>query len=359
MCVRERSSNVKKVRTVKFISAELLNSRNFLVICIVNKRPKMNIFLSYPWAHKHEADIIDKFLLENNVNVIRDIRDLPPLGHIKSFMERIREADFAVLLISDSYLTSKNCLYEVVKLLEDNTFKTKAIPILLEDAKVTSPVNRLDYLKFWEIQEADLEQRIKSEPVRLTDSSNILKELEEYRLVRKGLNNFFNFLTEYIYFSYSSLVATNFSLLANHLQLKKCEDNNLPATKSNLHQVKEEIKSKPNQTDSKASEEIQMTLLLKDASEKQPVNQLKNFDYIDSVANIGVTDNEQRRRASERLIKLLSPSLSALETKNTSQELSNIPAYVRRNLKQFDKTFTSVTKYYDRLNRNGQHENAI
>jgi len=179
------------------------------------------IFLSYSWARSKEANEIDAILNQFNINVIRDIRDLKQMANIPAFMERIKEADFAVLLISDSYIKSKNCLYEVIKLLEDNNFIKKAIPIIFTDAKISSTIERLKYLNYWESQIEQLQEEIKNGLTSVAFASNIIKDLEHFQLIRTNLDKLFNFLTDHLYFSYEQEIKDNFQKLIDHLGISK------------------------------------------------------------------------------------------------------------------------------------------
>jgi hypothetical protein len=183
----------------------------------------MKLFLSYCWAQRNEADKLDEFLSHYEVIVIRDVRDLKPLENIKSFMEQIKDADFAILLLSDAYLKSKNCLYEAIKLLDDKGFKNKAVPFLVNGVKLFSPQIRLSYLTHWETQTKELEQAIRQGLNSLTNISNLIKELEHFQLIRSKLDDFFNFITDHLCFNFEEEQSSNFVELVSHLSILKSD----------------------------------------------------------------------------------------------------------------------------------------
>ena len=49
-------------------------------------------------------------------------------------MNRIRQADYTVLLISDEYLKSVNCMYEACQLYRDVNWKSRRMYVVLGDA---------------------------------------------------------------------------------------------------------------------------------------------------------------------------------------------------------------------------------
>ena len=72
------------------------------------------VFLSYNWHDGGTADKIDKHLSRvPGISVKRDVRDIGAWKSIRDFMKSIRQQDYAVLIINDSYLKSKNCMFEV------------------------------------------------------------------------------------------------------------------------------------------------------------------------------------------------------------------------------------------------------
>ena len=78
------------------------------------------IFLSYNWHDGEIADRIDKYLSGRpEITVKRDVRDIGAWKSIREFMESIRNQDYAVLIVSDSYLKSKNCMFEVMEIMKE------------------------------------------------------------------------------------------------------------------------------------------------------------------------------------------------------------------------------------------------
>lgn len=181
----------------------------------------MIIFLSYSWTHIDETNHLDELLEQFNVEVIRDVRHLKELENIKVFIDKILEADFAILMINDAYLKSKNCMYEIIKLMEDKSFQKRAIPILFEDVIISNAQTRIGYMQYWENQLAQLQNDIKNSLTSFANSSNVIKELEQFQLIRNNINEFFNFITDHLCFTYKKEVQENYSGLFNHLSLVK------------------------------------------------------------------------------------------------------------------------------------------
>ena len=104
----------------------------------------INIFLSYCWNDGKIADIIDRDLpLKNKrINIVRDTRELEYKDSIETYMQTIKEQDYVLSLISDSYLKSKNCMYEICELMRDRNYMDKLLFIVLSDGDIKKYCNR-------------------------------------------------------------------------------------------------------------------------------------------------------------------------------------------------------------------------
>ena len=78
---------------------------------------KKTLFLSYSWNDATIADKIDEAFQPTGVQVKRDIRGIKYKDSIKLYMSQIRDTDFVLLIISDSFIKSSNCMYEVLEIL--------------------------------------------------------------------------------------------------------------------------------------------------------------------------------------------------------------------------------------------------
>ena len=64
-------------------------------------------------------------------------------------MQTIRDNDFAVLLISDAYLKSANCMYEVLEIMKEQKFRTRIFPAIIDSA-IYSTDKQIEYVQYWE-----------------------------------------------------------------------------------------------------------------------------------------------------------------------------------------------------------------
>lgn len=147
------------------------------------------VFISYAWGGESEqiANQIDLSLQTRGIRIVRDRRDLDYKGSIGEFMERIGRGDCVIAIISDKYLRSKNCMFELVEIADHKDFSDRIFPIILSDARIYDPVERLDYVEYWEKEKSKLNERIRN----LTDLSHlqgIREELDNYDRFRDRIS---------------------------------------------------------------------------------------------------------------------------------------------------------------------------
>jgi len=129
-----------------------------------NTIDKPEIYVSYAWGGESEKvteDIIN-ILTKNYNNVIRDKEALGYKGNIKDFMQQIGRGKYVVVIISDKYLKSENCMNEMLEIKNDGNTYERIFPIVLNDAKIYDEIDRIDYLNYWDDKLNELKEKVKT-----------------------------------------------------------------------------------------------------------------------------------------------------------------------------------------------------
>jgi hypothetical protein len=150
------------------------------------------VFISYAWGGKSEEIVnkIDQSLQKRGIKIIRDKRDLGYKGSIQEFMERIGQGNCVIVVISDKYLRSPNCMFELAEIAENKQFHDRIFPVVLEDASIYDPIQRLDYVKHWEAKRAELAAKIKSvDPAHLQGIYDDMNNYDRFRDEISGLTS--------------------------------------------------------------------------------------------------------------------------------------------------------------------------
>lgn len=152
------------------------------------------IFLSYCWKDEKIADLIEHYFSDNNIKITRDKRDLKYKQSIKEFMKTIRDAEYVIMIISQDYLQSKNCMYEVSEFVKDNDFRNRIIPIITDESGIFDTIEKINYLKFWTAKIEELKKS--TEGLAPEKSIPIFQEIKEYNNVENGISDFIDTITD-------------------------------------------------------------------------------------------------------------------------------------------------------------------
>lgn len=146
------------------------------------------ILISYAWGGESEEIVnkIDQALQKRGIKITRDKRDLGYKGSIKEFMERIGQGNCVIVVVSDKYLRSPNCMFELVEIAENKQFHDRIFPIVLADADIYDPVKRLGYVKYWEVKRTELAEAMKTvDPANL---QGIRDDMDLYDRIRDKIS---------------------------------------------------------------------------------------------------------------------------------------------------------------------------
>lgn len=132
-------------RTFKHINKQLFYENMISV-----KEPY--VYISYNWEDK--SDVTANHLydtLQPHFAIRRDKVDCNYCENIKEFMEAIREGQYIVLILSQEYLKSENCMFELVGIMKHPDYKNRLFPIVCDakDSKVRDDAFYVELLLEW------------------------------------------------------------------------------------------------------------------------------------------------------------------------------------------------------------------
>jgi hypothetical protein len=143
------------------------------------------VFVSYAWEEKSEktVDKLERAFKKHGINIIRDKKDLEYTGSIEEFEKRIGQGQCIVLVISDKYLRSKHCMYELMLVKENRDLPKRVFPIVLSDASIYDENKRLEYIHHWDNEIKKFNKAIKNTD-ELTNVRGFIEELEKSNRIR-------------------------------------------------------------------------------------------------------------------------------------------------------------------------------
>lgn len=154
------------------------------------------VYFSYAWGGESERIVneLDADLQQKGILVIRDKRDLGFKGMIRDFMQQIGRGHAVIVVISDKYLKSPNCMFELVEIARNKDFYDRVFPVVLADADIYNPVNRIKYIKYWEDKLRELDEAMKS--ISSANLQGMREEIDSYDEIRDNISNLTFFLKD-------------------------------------------------------------------------------------------------------------------------------------------------------------------
>lgn len=153
---------------------------------------RAEIFISYSWADELVAKTIYNHLKEK-VNLHLDKLDIGKWKSIKEYMQSIPKMDYTILLISDAYLKSSNCMYEVLEVLRDRNYKDKIFPVVINKA-IYNPKTRAEYVKYWQNQYADLNESLQG--IDIQNIGRLGDDLKQRQDISSNIANFLDMVSD-------------------------------------------------------------------------------------------------------------------------------------------------------------------
>jgi hypothetical protein len=148
------------------------------------------VFISYAWGGESEtvANELEIILQNNGIDLVRDKSDLGFKGLIREFMQQIGMGNLVVLVISDKYLKSKNCMFELMEVEKKGEFFDRIFPIVLPDANIYDSLGILSYLKYWDQKIKELNASAK-ELDNLADTRKVQEDINLYTDIRGAIDD--------------------------------------------------------------------------------------------------------------------------------------------------------------------------
>jgi Predicted transcriptional regulator containing an HTH domain and an uncharacterized domain shared with the mammalian protein Schlafen len=157
------------------------------------------IFLSYCQNDSCIANIVERMIKKRLpfISISRDIRDVKYKESFRKFMQTIGEHDFVIMLVSDQYLKSRNCMYEVLEVMRDRNFGRKLLFIVISEkdiiyyddksininADIYSTKGQTSYIKYWQSVKKETENQISE----IADPMLSVEQAKELQIITKIL----------------------------------------------------------------------------------------------------------------------------------------------------------------------------
>lgn len=155
------------------------------------------IYISYAWTNESGEVLknLCKVLDDNSIKYCVDKKDIDYKGNIREFEEKLGKGNYIILIISDKFLKSKDCMYEILQINQNKgDISDKIFPIVLPDARIYDPEDRIDYIRYWENKTNSLNGKLKT--IGSENLSGLRDEIDNYSAYRVIIDKIMTILKE-------------------------------------------------------------------------------------------------------------------------------------------------------------------
>ena len=189
-----------------------------------NKDDKMvPVYISYNWE-KNSDNIVNHFcfvLEQYGIVYKRDKKDCHYTDNIKEFMNAIRNGDIIVVVFSRKYMLSKNCMYELSGIMQQENWEKKILPVVVDDS-IRERSFYKELVKHWKTKIDELEKE--ADEMR-EYGAKIIAPIEDELKEIKIIFDFLAELKRYVDWvnaeSLNNLSSSNFQTLINKIRDKQ------------------------------------------------------------------------------------------------------------------------------------------
>lgn len=194
----------------------------------VEKMISKKVFLSYSHKDTCIADIIEnkiKEIAKNKIEISRDTQKLKYKDSLDEYMQSIKEHDFVISIVSDGYLRSTPCMYEVTELMRDRDYYNKLLFIIISEqdikfyenkdieikdikAEIYSS-NRFDYIKYWEDEKGKIDKKV-AEIKNPSLMLELTKESKQLEIISLHIGEFISKLKDGLGVSFQNMLSSDF-----------------------------------------------------------------------------------------------------------------------------------------------------
>ena len=196
----------------------LINSLASKNIIYETKMNKPEIFISYAWGGESEIIVneICKCLENKKIKYYRDKKDIEYKGSIREFEEQLGMGDYVILVVSDKFLKSKDCMYEVFKIINTGNIYDRIFPIVLDDVKIYHPKDKIEYVRYWENEIDSLEMKLKT--IKAANLDGLRMDIDNFCKYREIIDKIVTILKDMNTLNINSIRENNYFVLLEAIE---------------------------------------------------------------------------------------------------------------------------------------------
>lgn len=174
------------------------------------KYSDLDIYLSYSWKQTNEANLLEQELFEKwGIILRRDRKETIYKDSFSNFMSELAKSSHIILLLSNEYFESENCMHEFVSILNNDSFSDRILPIQIDNAKlkIYSSEERLNQVREW-----------KNKLEKFSEVKDVMQnDYQKLSDIYNGVGNALFKLSEMKILSFSELNKSRFQMIIDDI----------------------------------------------------------------------------------------------------------------------------------------------
>lgn len=110
----------------------------------------VKVFVSYSWRIPESVQIVDDLDVparERSIQLLRDKKEIKLGEYINEFMQKIADAEYVAVVLSQPYFESEYCLWELLHLYQKKRDGQTIYPILADDIDLSDSSAMVSFWK--------------------------------------------------------------------------------------------------------------------------------------------------------------------------------------------------------------------
>jgi len=190
-----------------------------------NQTKHDEVFVSYAWKAENEKAVVDRLeqaCHQRDIILLRDNNEIKYKDSILEYMKKLGAGNYIIVVLSDAYLKSRFCMFELLTIHEHKQFHQRVFPIALQGLDINEPETKLDYLDYWDGKIESLEERMQKS--RQAHRNGVNEDLNLYMEIRRSCDNLMTILADMNVLTEEIHVETDFEVLIDKILLTLNED---------------------------------------------------------------------------------------------------------------------------------------
>ncbi len=126
-----------------------------------------SVYVSYSWGAEKKYPLVNELLAALDAKGIEVKRDSNVINYgdsIRAYMDELAAGRAIILVLSEEYFKSPNCMYELREIYLNNRkeFRKRIFPVVMEGTRFHRAADRITYIKFWEEETEKLNAKLSS-----------------------------------------------------------------------------------------------------------------------------------------------------------------------------------------------------